>query len=133
MIQFLLDTNIVIYTMKSRPPEVREKFERHQDQICVSSVTMMELYYGVERSSDTQRNLKVVEGLVARMACIDYDIEAASHTAEIRAQLASAGKPICPYDAMLAGHARSRGLILVTNNQREFERVEGLRLANWVG
>lgn len=132
MIRYLLDTNIVIYTMKNKPPIVRKAFEQHHEEIAISSVTLMELYYGVERSSDKPRNLKSVEGLAARLTVVDFDSHAAAHTGEIRAKLASAGMTIGPYDAMIAGHARSRGFVVVSNNEKEFARVEGLRLENWV-
>lgn len=131
MIQYLLDTDIVIYTMKNKPPHVRAAFEKYHEEIAISFVTLMELYYGVERSADKQRNLRSVEGLAARLSVVDFDIHAAKHTGDIRATLATAGKPIGPYDAMIAGQARSRGFILVTNNQKEFTRVDGLRVDNW--
>ena len=78
-----------------------------------------------------QRNLKTVKGLVARLSVVEYDIHAASHTGEVRAVLAKAGTSIDPYDVMIAGQARSRGFTLVANNEREFNRVDGLRVANW--
>ena len=78
-----------------------------------------------------RRNLDAVEGLLARLDLLDFDISAAEHAGEIRATLARPGTPIGPYDTMIAGHARSRGLSLVTNNMSEFERVSGLRLENW--
>ena len=131
MIRYLLDTDIIIYTMRSRPPKVKVAFEKYHEEIAISSVTLMELYFGVERSADKPRNLKVVEGLAARLSVVEFDVHAASHTGEIRAVLAGQGTPIGPYDAMIAGHARSRGLTLVTNNEREFKRVDGLRLENW--
>ncbi len=131
MIRYLLDTDIIIYTMKNKPPAVRQAFERFHEEIAISSVTLMELSYGAERSSDKVRNLKSVEGLAARLSVLDFDVNAASHTGEIRAQLANIGKPIGPYDAMIAGHARSRGFVLVSNNEREFKRVDGLRIENW--
>ncbi|OED35984.1 plasmid maintenance protein [Chromatiales bacterium (ex Bugula neritina AB1)] len=131
MIRYLLDTDIIIYTMKNKPPLVREAFELHHEEIAISSVTLMELYNGVECSSDKPRNLNAVEGLAARLSVVDFDVHAASHTGEIRADLAGQGTPIGPYDAMIAGHARSRGLTLVPNNEKEFERVDGLRLENW--
>lgn len=131
MLRYLLDTNICIFTIKNRPAVVRERFKRYADQLCISSVTWMELVYGAERSARPQDNLRVVEGLAARLSVLDYDVEAATHTGQIRAELAGNGTPIGPYDQMIAGHARSRGLVVVTNNTREFERVAGLRLEDW--
>lgn len=131
MLKYLLDTNIVIYTIKNRPTEVREAFRQHNGQICISTVTYMELVYGAERSANPDQNLRVLEGFAARIDTLSYDIGAATHTGQIRAELAAAGTPIGPYDQMIAGHARSRGLIVVTNNVQEFARVEGLRVENW--
>ena len=91
----------------------------------------MELIYGAERSSNVQRSLNQIEGLTARLDTLVFDLQAAYHTGQIRADLAKNGTPIGPYDQMLAGQARSAGLILVTNNEKEFNRVEGLRLENW--
>jgi len=92
----------------------------------------MELVYGAEKSSNPERNLQDVEGLAARLDVLDCNNQAATHTGQIRAELAKAGKPIGPYDQMIAGHARSQGLILVTNNMREFKRVPGIGVENWV-
>ncbi|HEC5172441.1 tRNA(fMet)-specific endonuclease VapC, partial [Escherichia coli] len=76
-------------------------------------------------------NLAVIEGFVSRLVVLDYDSAAATHTGQIRAELARQGRPVGPFDQMIAGHARSRGLIVVTNNTREFERVAGIRLEDW--
>ena len=132
MLKYMLDTNIVIYTMRNKPKEVREAFAKHQGQMCISSVSYMELIYGAERSTDTKRNLFEVEGLAARLDVLNYDETAAIHSGQLRAELATAGTPIGPYDQMIAGQCRSLGLILVTNNVREFDRVPGLRVENWV-
>lgn len=132
MLKYMLDTNTVIYTIKNRPNEVREAFKKHYGQICISSVTLMELIYGAERSAKPEQNLSDIEGLAARMEVLSYGDTAAAHTGQIRAELAGRGKPIGSYDQMIAGHARSEGLILVTNNLREFKRVDGLRVENWV-
>jgi len=132
MLKYMLDTNIVIYTIKNKPSAVKAAFETHYSQMCISSVTLMELIYGAEKSSHPERNLLDIDGLAARLEVLDYDQTAATHSGQLRAELAKAGTPIGPYDQMIAGHARSRGLILVTNNSREFERVPGLRLENWI-
>ena len=132
MYKYMLDTNICIYTIKNQPSQVRDAFIRHQDQLSVSTVTAMELIFGAEKSGRPEKNLGVIEGFIARLAVMDYDLHAAAHTAQLRAELKRQGKPIGPYDQMIAGHARSLGLIVVTNNEREFERVPGLRIENWV-
>ncbi|OWV99857.1 tRNA(fMet)-specific endonuclease VapC [Rhizobium sp. R693] len=131
MLKYMLDTNICIFTVKNRPQQVREAFNRHHGQLCISSISLMELIYGAERSAMPERNLSVVEGFSARLEVLSYDQMAASHTGQLRAELARHGTPIGPYDQLIAGHARSRGLILVTNNRREFDRVPGLRVEDW--
>lgn len=133
MLKYLLDTNICIYTIKNRPESVRATFVEHDGQMCVSAVTQMGLIYGAEKSSAVARNLKNVEGFLARLEVKDFDTSAAAHTGQIRAELAKAGTPIGPYDQMIAGHARSLGLIVVTNNVAEFSRVQGIRVENWAG
>ena len=132
MLKYMLDTNIVIYTMKNKPDSVRERFKKHHGRMCISSITYMELVYGAERSSNPDRNLTSLEGFVARMDVLPLDDSAAAHAGQIRAELASLGMPIGPYDQLIAGHARSQGLVLVTNNEKEFARVPGLRTENWV-
>ena len=132
MIKYMLDTNILIYTIKNRPRKVRESFKKYADYLAMSSVTMGELIYGAEKSAQITRNLADIEALAARMEVLPFDSQAAVHFGQVRAELARAGKLIGPYDLMIAGHARSQGLILVTNNLREFKRVRGLRVENWV-
>lgn len=131
MLKYMLDTNICIFTVKNRPAHMREVFNRHHGQMCISAVSLMELIYGAEKSASPGRNLAVVEGFAARLDVLPYDEIAASHTGQLRAELAKSGAPIGPYDQMIAGHARSRGLIVVTNNLREFDRVPGLRVEDW--
>jgi len=132
VIKYLLDTNILIYTIKNRPQMVRETFNLHYGQLAVSSVTVGELVYGAEKSAYPERNLADIESMLARVEVLSFDEAAAHHFGQIRAELYRLGTPIGPYDMMLAGQARSAGLILVSNNTKEFERVNGLRLENWV-
>jgi tRNA(fMet)-specific endonuclease VapC len=131
MIKYMLDTNIVIYTMKNRPSQVREAFKKHDNQMCISSISYGELIYGAERSAQPERNLADIGGLMARLEVIPFDYHAAEHFGQLRAELYRIGQPIGPYDMMIAGQARANGLILVTNNIKEFERVPALRLENW--
>lgn len=132
MLKYMLDTNIVIYIIKRRPIEVLETFNLHSGQLCISSITLAELLHGAEKSAKPEHNLHQVEEFVSRLEVLDYGIKAAAHYGNIRAQLEQAGTPIGVNDLHIAGHARSEGLILVTNNMREFERVEALRLENWL-
>ena len=128
MLKYMLDTDICIYTAKNKPPQVRDAFERHHDQICISTITLMELVYGAEKSACSLKNLKVIEGLTSRLEVLDFDSKAAEHAGQLRAELQRIGKTIGAYDFMIAGHARSLGLILITNNEREFLRLPGLRI-----
>ena len=131
MVKYLLDTNIVIYTMKERPQKVKKQFKRHEGQMCISVVTLGELIFGAEHSQQVERNLADIEAFSARLAVLPFDNNAAYHFGQIRAALYKAGKTLGPYDLMIAGHARSLGLILVTDNVKEFKRVPGLLLENW--
>ncbi|WP_337267471.1 type II toxin-antitoxin system tRNA(fMet)-specific endonuclease VapC [Oryzifoliimicrobium ureilyticus] len=131
MLRYMLDTNICIFTIKNRPAHLRETFNRHHGQMCISAISLMELMYGAEKSTAAEQNLRVVEGFSARLEVLSYDEGAAHHTGQLRAELARNGTPIGPYDQLIAGHARSKGLILVTNNRREFDRVPGLRVEDW--
>lgn len=133
MLRYMLDTNICIYAIKNRPAEVREKFNQQADRLCISTVTLTELLYGAEKSATPAHNLGVVESFVARLKILLFDERAASHTAQMRALLEKTGQPIGSYDTMIAGHARSLGLTVVTNNLREFACVPGLLMENWVG
>jgi tRNA(fMet)-specific endonuclease VapC len=132
MLKYMLDTNIVIYVLKRRPVELLDVFNLHTGQMCVSSITVAELLHGVEKSSMPDHNLLQVEDFISRLEVLPYGIKAAAHYGEIRANLERKGTPIGVNDLHIAGHARSEGLTLVSNNVREFERVEALRLANWV-
>ena len=131
MLKYMLDTNIVVYTMKNKPASVKESFSRNHGRMCISSVTLMELVYGAERSSNPAYNLRAVESFAARLEVLSLDSAAAHQAGQIRAHLAEKGLPIGPYDQLIAGHARSLGLVLVTNNISEFARVDGLRVENW--
>ena len=132
MLKYLLDTNIAIYVIKRRPPEALAHFNRHAGQLAMSVVSQAELIHGVEKSERPEQNLRVVEDFCSRLTLLDYGQKAAAHYGDIRANLERKGTPIGVNDLHIAGHARSEGLTLVTNNLKEFERVEGLRLENWV-
>ncbi len=131
MLKFMLDTNIVIYVIKRRPIALLDVFNRHAGQMCISSITLAELLHGVEKSSMPDHNLRKVEDFVSRLDVLEYGQKAAAHYGEIRANLERKGTIIGVNDLHLAGHARSEGLTLVSNNLREFERVDGLRITNW--
>ena len=131
MLKFMLDTNIVIYVIKRRPLELLEIFNRNTEHMSISSITLAELLHGVEKSSFPEKNLKVVEDFISHLEVLSYDESAAMHYGNIRSDLEKKGTIIGVNDLHIAAHARSRALILVTNNTREFERVDGLRLVDW--
>jgi tRNA(fMet)-specific endonuclease VapC len=131
MLKYMLDTNIVIYVIKRRPIELLEVFNRHAGQMCISSITLAELLHGVEKSAMPDHNLRQIEDFISRLEVLEYGAKAAAHYGEIRADLERKGTPIGVNDLHIAGHARSEGLTLVSNNLREFERVDALRLVNW--
>ena len=121
------------YTINDRPSEVRRIFNERAEQLCISSVSLAELHYGAAKSELPARSPSVAESFAAPLEVLPFEEKAAVHYGEIRAALERAGIPIGPYDLMIAGHARSQGPTLVTNNTREFERVDGLRTENWAG
>ena len=98
----------------------------------MSAVTLAEMIYGAEKSARPVENLAVVEQFAARLEILPFAERAAAHYGQLRAELEHHGTPIGGYDMMIGGHARSEGLILVTNNRREFQRIKGLRIENWV-
>lgn len=132
MLKYLLDTNIVIYVIKRRPIAALAVFNRNHGRMAISAITLAELLHGAEKSNDPARNLAVVEDFCSRLEVLLYDMRAAAHYGGIRAVLEQQGTPIGVNDLHIAGHARSQGLVLVTNNLREFQRVPGLLLENWV-
>ena len=132
MLKYLLDTNIVIYVIKQRPLQVLEVFNKHHGRMAISSITLAELAHGAEKSTDISRNTAVVEDFVSRLTVLPYDDKAAWQYGNIRAALEKLGQPIGINDLHIAAQARSNGLTLITNNMREFERVPGLLLENWV-
>ena len=132
MIKYLLDTNIVIYVIKQRPISALEVLNRHKGHMAISAITLAELVHGSEKSLYPARNLSVLEDFCSRLTTLPYTPEAAYHYGSIRTALELAGLPIGVNDLHIAAHARSQGLTLVTNNTREFERVPGLLIDNWL-
>ena len=129
----MLDTNICIYIIKNRPPKVREKFQEFSiGELCISTITVSELMYGAFKSEFVEKNLKAIESFLMPFEIVDYDYMASIEYGKIRANLEKKGKVIGNMDMQIAGHALALGLVLVTNNTKEFERVEGLGLDNWV-
>ena len=131
-IRYLLDTNICIYVINARPPVVLARFMAHEiDGLGISAITASELYWGVFKSGSI-RNRTTLEKFLSPLTILDYDLAAAQHYGELRAFLEKQGTPIGPLDQQIAAHALALGITLVSNNVREFEKVPGLRLENWV-
>ena len=132
MLRYLLDTNIVIYVLKRRPVEVLSTFNANTSRMAISSVTLAELLHGSEKSSRVSENLAAIEDFCSRLEVLPYGPKAAQHYGAIRAALEKLGQPIGVNDMHIAAHARSEGLVLVTNNMGEFARVPALQAENWV-
>lgn len=132
MLRYLLDTHIVIYVLKRRPVELLSTFNANASRMAISSITLAELMHGAEKSSRVSENLAAIEDFCSRLAVLPYGAKAAQHYGAIRAALEKMGQPIGVNDLHIAGHARSEGLALVTNNLSEFERVPALEVENWV-
>lgn len=132
MLRYMLDTNLCIRVLRDRPAGLRERFNAEAAALGISSVTLAELLYGAEKSARPVETRHQVEGFAARLAVLPFDDAAAAHYGDIRAELERRGQVIGPYDLMIAGHARSRGLVVVTGNLGEFTRVAGLRAEDWL-
>lgn len=128
----MLDTNLCIRVLRDRPAGLRERFNAEAAALSISTVTLAELFYGAEKSARPVDNRQRIEAFAGRLDVLPFDSEAAAHFGDIRADLARRGQVIGPYDLMIAGHARSRGLIVVTGNLGEFSRVDGLRAEDWL-
>lgn len=132
MIRYLLDTNVVITLIANRSAALRRQIERAAPgQLGVSTIVVHELYFGAYKSQRVEFNLETLRLLLADLVVVEFDLEDARVAGEVRAGLAQMGTPIGPYDALIAGQAKARGLILVTNNTGEFGRVDGLRVEDW--
>lgn len=132
MLRYMLDTDICIRVLRERPQSARERFNAEAEGLCISSVTLGELLYGAEKSARPAHHRRQVDSFAALLQVLDFDGPAALHFAEIRASLERKGQSIGAYDTMIAAHARSRGLVVITGNLKEFSRVEGLRSENWL-
>ena len=132
MLRYLLDTNIVVYVLKRRPVELLSTFNANASRMAMSSITLAELLHGAEKSSRVSENLAAIDDFCSRLEVLPYGPKAAQHYGVIRAALEKLGQPIGVNDLQIAAHARSEGLVLVTNNMGEFARVPALEVENWV-
>lgn len=131
--KLMLDTNICIYIIKQRPPEVLTRFNAYVvGDIAVSSITVAELQFGVQRSQTPERNQPALDQFLLPLTVVGFDQAAAVTYGQVRTSLERNGRPIGPLDTLIAAHALSLKLSLVTNNVDEFARVPGLQVVNWV-
>ena len=131
--QYMLDTNICIYIIKEKPPNVIERFlQTDVSQIGISSITLSELLYGVSKSSKPEQNQIALAQFAAPLEILPYDDAAAQYYGDLRAELEKQGTPIGSLDMLIAAHAISLGSVLITNNEREFIRIPNLKIENWV-
>lgn len=133
MLKYMLDTNLCVRVLRERPHGLRARFNAESSSLCISTVVLYELLYAAAKSVRPTESRKAVEAFAERLQVLEFDSDAALHAGEIRAELERSGNVIGGYDLLIAGHARSRGLIVVTNNLREFQRVDGLRVEDWSG
>lgn len=132
-IRFLLDTNICIYIAKHNPPGVRARFEQlDAEALAMSVITFGELRHGAEMSQARSKAMAVLQQLQSAIQIVPLTEAVSQHYGEIRSSLERAGQPIGNNDLWIAAHARAEGWVLVTNNEREFRRVKGLAVENWV-
>ncbi|MEA3386054.1 MAG: type II toxin-antitoxin system VapC family toxin [Thermodesulfobacteriota bacterium] len=130
---YLIDTNICIYIMNNHPPEVLQKFKRiGVGEVGISSITVSELHYGACKSSYIKRNIQRLDEFLNPFEILSYDDNASRYYGQIRSQLEKKGKIIGPLDMLIAAHALSNKLILITNNIKEFSRIKVLQVENWV-
>ena len=133
MKRYMLDTNICIYIIKNKPQHVKKKFEAiDADQLFLSSITASELLYGAYKSEYVEKNIQALEVFFLKFQILDYDYSASDEYGKIRAYLERKGTVIGAMDMQIAGHSLANDMIVVTNNTKEFKRVEGLVLENWV-
>jgi tRNA(fMet)-specific endonuclease VapC len=132
LISYLLDTNICVFLICNKSQTVLQRFRQHPvGDIGISAVTLAELRYGADKSQDPAANHAALDVFLVPLSVLDFDAEAASHYGKIRADLEGRGLPIGPLDTMIAAHARSLSVTLVTNNVSEFSRVPGLTIEDW--
>lgn len=130
--RYMLDTNICIFIIRKKSQKVLDRLIKHEpEDICISAVTYAELMHGVEKSAAVEKNRAILTQLLSNIEIMDFDDKAAQEYGMIRAKLEPQGNPIGPLDTMIAGHARSLGYILVTNNTKEFNRVDNLLVEDW--
>ncbi len=133
MITYLLDTNICIYIIKKKPVNVFERFKLlAPGTVGISSITAAELQYGISKSSFPEKNLNALEQFLIPLEILEFNYDAAIYYGRLRSNLEKNGKLIGPLDMLIAAHGLSVNATLITNNVKEFTRIEGLKIENWV-
>jgi len=131
--KLLLDTNICIYIIKNRPLQVIERFKQYEiGELCISTITVAELMYGAYKSQFIEKNLKAISNFLLPFEIVEFDYNSSVKFGEIGAYLEKRGEVIGTLDMQIASIALSNNFVVVTNNTKEFKRVEGLRVENWV-
>ena len=129
--KYMLDTNMCIYAQKNIPQVIEKIKNNFQYGVAISSITLAELQYGVQASANVEKTTIALYKFLSIVEILDFDSSAATEYGKIRADLKRKGTPIGNMDMLIAAHAKSENLIVVTHNTREFERVEGLKLEDW--
>jgi tRNA(fMet)-specific endonuclease VapC len=128
---YMLDTNICVFLIRQKPPILLERLQNSWGVRCLSAITLAELRHGVEKSLFPEKNTKALMNFLSIVEILPFDDKAAWEYGKVKAALQRQGTPIGPLDTLIAGHAKAAGAVLVTNNTKEFARVDGLRLEDW--
>ena len=132
MLRYMLDTNLCIEVLRNPNSPAASRFKANEACLSISTISLHELHHGADKSRRPTHQRALIESLTARLSVLEFDAEAANHSGNIHCVLGQTGNLIGAYDMLIAGHARSRGLTIVTNNLREFQRVDGLRCEDWL-
>ena len=131
--KYMLDTNICIYIIKKKPAQVLSALQKTDiGEVCISSITLAELEYGVAKSNHKEQNQIAIAKFLAPIEILDFNEQAAQIFGTVRAILEKKGKVIGPFDLQIAAHALAENLTLITNNEKEFSRVPNLKIKNWL-
>lgn len=131
MLRYMLDTNVCIHVMRHPDSPIVAHFNANKTALCISTITLHELIYGAEKSARPEHHRDLTIDLISRLEVLQFDAGAADHSGDIHATLAKSGSLIGAYDMLIAGHARSLGLTVITHNMRGFSRVDGLLCEDW--
>lgn len=129
--KYMLDTNICIYAMKKNMPLLQKLLAKDPADMCISSIALSELLFGIEKSKKKESNKQILLSFLSNLTILNYDENAALEYATLRNNLENSGTPIGAMDMLIAAHALSKNLVLITNNEKEFQRVQGLKIENW--